>query len=128
MAENDHLAAVQHWIDLHNEGDLTAFGRCYTEDCEAAFMSAGSESYHGREAVRAWEAQLQKLLPGKAARLLSVIGEGERVSVQAVLHGTHPETGPYEVHWCSILTFTGGMISHEHVYLDPSQLPVPLPA
>lgn len=128
MTENDNIAAVHRWLALHNEEDLEAFGRCYTEDCEAAFMSSGSEPFSGRAAVQAWEREFQKLLPGKAARLLSVIADGEQLSVQAVLHGTHPDSGPYEIYWCSVLTFVDGMISREHVYLDTAQLPVTLPA
>lgn len=126
MAENDNIAAVHHWIALHNEEDLTAFGLTYTEDCEAAF--AGGEPFHGREAVTAVEAQLHQLMPGKAARLVSVIADGDLVSVQAVLYGTLPDSGPYEIHWCSVMDFKDGLIAREHVYLDTAQLPVALPA
>lgn len=126
MAENDNIAAVHHWIALHNEEDLTAYGQTYTEDCEAGF--AGGEPFHGRDAVKAMESQLRQLLPGKAARLVSVIADGDHVSVQAVLHGTLPDSGPYEIHWCSIIHFKDGQIAWERVYLDSAQLPVTLSA
>lgn len=118
VAREANKATVVRFITAMSEGDPAAADACLAADAVA--VTKGFSKFTGttdREAIVALMGSLKTLIPtGLRAKILSVIAEDERVSVEFEGDAVTSDGRPYHNQYCMTFTLRDGKIVRSHEY------------
>lgn len=106
-----NLALVREWEHLYNTDRNRLFDSLYAAECRVVYN--GVLEFDGREALRAYQAQVDEHAPHRALSVKHVHATGDIVVVETLvfLEPAAPVLGA-----CVVLTFRDGEIVEDRTY------------
>jgi len=120
--EARNLEAVERWGDLYNNDVHRMVTECYAPDFVVEIK--GIMTYRGYDTFHALEAGALEVAPNRRAESERIVPIGDKALVQGYL--TDVDKGPdWKTPFCTILTFSEGLIVRDETYMDLTSWPAP---